>query len=232
LDDSDELPSACPKCQQPLPRHEDLCDHCGYHRILKRCIDISDGVHKPDKSTGFERLFRGQLHDADSAAGTLKLMKIVGAFLALVFLFVCHPWSWLVAIGGVIAFLVWRRQRHQLRPASADSAVNQDVVSSLAWSAMLGLQRTLGWRASQWPFAPTRALTLHDPTFTDAHLLQLDGLHDFQTLDLEGTQISNDGLLRLEQMKQLRYLVFRRTNVTAAGAQRLQSALPNAWIWF
>ncbi|MEO8498252.1 MAG: hypothetical protein ABI614_24570, partial [Planctomycetota bacterium] len=32
LDDSDELPYACPHCHQSMPADEDLCDHCGYHR--------------------------------------------------------------------------------------------------------------------------------------------------------------------------------------------------------
>lgn len=215
-----------------MPRHEDLCDHCGYHRVLKRCLDTSD-LRKPDHSTGFERMFRRQLHDADSAEGTLRLLKIVGLLAALVFLFVCHPWSWLLAIAAVVGFLLWRRQRAPAVPSAApDSTINQDPLSGFLWYAVLAVQRTIGWREARWPFRSTRALTLHDPTFTDADLAELNGLHDFETLDLEGTQVSNEGLRHLETMKHLRFLVFRRTQVTAAGVQRLQPALPQAWIWY
>ena len=96
----------------------------------------------------------------------------------------------------------------------------------------LNFQRAAGWRAGAWPFPTTKAMTLHDSTFTDQDLSSIENLSTYETLDLEGTQLSNAGLEQLENMKQLRYLVVRRTNVTVAGVQRLQQALPKASIWF
>ncbi len=221
-----------------MPADEDLCDHCGYHRILKRRIDISEGIRKVDQSVGFERLFRGQLVEADSADGTLRLIKIIGLFGAAAFLFVCHPWSWLVAVGvGVGLFFYYRQRRNAAPPGTAvdsgdDSPINQDVISSTAWTCALNLQRVVGWRVAAWPFPTTRALTLHDATFTDQDLEQIEDLTSYETLDLEGTQISNAGLLQLERFKQFRFLVFRRTQVTASGVRRLQQALPTTCIWY
>lgn len=233
FDDSDDLPYACPHCHQPMPASEDLCDRCGYHRILKRRIDISDGINKPDKSVGFERLLKGQLADADSAESTLLLIKVVGGLMAAAFLFVCHPWSWLVAIVGGAGFFVYRSKKRSSSVSDADpSAVNQDVASTFVWTIALILQRAAGWRVAAWPFPTTRALTLHDSTFTDRDLGDVEDLSKYETLDLEGTQLSNAGLKQLEQMKQLRYIVVRRTNVTVAGIQRLQQALPKACIWY
>jgi hypothetical protein len=207
FDDGDELPFACPSCNQPMPPQEDLCDHCGFHRILKRKIDISDGINQPDTTTGFERMFRGQLEDADSADGTLKILKIVGLVAAAAFLFVCHPYSWFIAIIGGVGFFIYRKK--QLGSSSAgSSALNQDALSSTAWTLMLSLQRAIGWRLLAWPFPSSKALILHDSTFTDEDLAALEELPQYETLDFEGTQISNEGLRHLERQGQLRYLVF------------------------
>ncbi len=233
LDDSEELPYACPHCHQSMPADEDLCDHCGYHRVLKRRIDISEGVNKPDKSVGFERLFKGQLADADSAESTLLMIKVVGGLMAVVFLFVCRPWSWLVAVIAGAGYFIYRKKQRSPTAGDADpSAVNQDVASTFIWTLTLIFQRTVGWRVPAWPFRTTKALTLHDSTFTDQDLSDVEDLSKYETLDLEGTQLSNAGLEQLQKMKQLRFIVVRRTNVTVTGVQRLQQMLPKACIWF
>jgi len=104
--------------------------------------------------------------------------------------------------------------------------------STFIWTLTLSFQRAVGWRVPAWPFPTTKALTLHDSTFTDQDLGDIEDLAKYETLDLEGTQLSNAGLEQLQKMKQLRNLVVRRTNVTVAGVQRLQQALPKVSIWF
>ncbi|MCB9938473.1 MAG: hypothetical protein H6823_09545, partial [Planctomycetaceae bacterium] len=200
---------------------------------LKRRIDISEGVKKPDKTVGFERLFKGQLADGDSAESTLLMIKVVGGFMAAAFLFVCHPWSWLIAFAGVAGYFVYRNKKRTSATAAGDpSTVNQDVASTFIWTIALSFQRAFGWRVAAWPFPTTKVLTLHDSTFTDQDLREVDNLKQYETLDLEGTQLSDAALEHLAQMKQLRFIVVRRTNVTVAGVQRLQQALPKACIWY
>jgi DNA-directed RNA polymerase subunit RPC12/RpoP len=233
FDDSDDLPYACPHCHQSMPASEDLCDHCGYHRILKRRIDVSEGIKKPDKSVGFERLLKGQLADANSAESTLLLIKIVGGVIAAGILLVClGKWSVILVAIAAAGFFYWKAKRSPTAADADPSAVNRDVVSTFFWTIALTVQRAAGWRVAAWPFPPTKALTLHDSTFTDQDLSSVEDLAKYETLDLEGTQLSNKGLEKLAQMKQLRYLVVRRTNVTVAGVQRLQQALPKACVWF
>lgn len=216
-----------------MPADEDLCDKCGYHRVLKRRIDISEGVNKPDKAVGFERLFKGQLADATSAESTLLMIKVVGGLMAAAFLFVYLGWWSVLPVAVGAAYFVYRKKRQSPTTADADpSAVNRDVASTFMWTLTLSFQRAIGWRVTAWPFPTTKALTLHDSTFTDEDLRGVEDLSRYETLDLEGTQLSNAGLQQLENMKQLRYLIVRRTNVTVAGVQRLQQALPKACIWF
>ncbi len=233
LDDSDALPYACPQCHQSMPSDEDLCDRCGYHRVLKRRIDISDGINKPDKSVGFERLFKGQLADAESAESTLLMIKVVGGVVAAGILFVClGKWSVVLVAIAAAGYFYWKKKQSLTAGDADPSAVNRDVASTFLWTIALTVQRAAGWRVAAWPFPTTKALTLHDPTFTDQDLSDVEDLARYETLDLEGTQLSNAGLEQLAQMKHLRYVVVRRTKVTVAGIQRLQQALPKVCIWF
>jgi hypothetical protein len=89
----------------------------------------------------------------------------------------------------------------------------------------------VGWRKMEWPFARATALTMTDPSFTDEELGELDRLADFEALDLEGTGISDEGLQHLRGLKRLRFLVLRRTQVTASAVQKLQNDLPRTMIW-
>jgi hypothetical protein len=55
------------------------------------------------------------------------------------------------------------------------------------------------------------------------HLGKMAGL---ETLDLTSTKISDAGLAHLYGLKNLKTLTVRHTEVTAAGADKLQKALP------
>ena len=57
-------------------------------------------------------------------------------------------------------------------------------------------------------------------------------LNDLEAMDLEGTGITDAGLDHLRPLKQLRFLVLRRTKVTTSGVQRLQSDLRKTLIWY
>jgi hypothetical protein len=218
-------------CNAPMQPNDDLCDACGYHLILKKVIDISD-MKKRSSATGFERMLEGQLHDSETSRGALLWMKLVAVLFLLGMMFLCLGrfwWIGVLAAGAGWAFY-WVRSRSHAQE-SGQSQVNQDPLSSLLWSALLVLQRTMGWRRLEWPFPKARALTLCDPKFTDDQLSELKGLDELEVLDLEGTGITDAGLEHLRGGKELRFLVLRRTGVTPAGASRVQRDLPQALIW-
>jgi hypothetical protein len=62
------------------------------------------------------------------------------------------------------------------------------------------------------------------------HLAPLGFLPRLESLDLSGTQITDEGLEDLVGLKQLHYLGLRETRVTEAGVERLRKALPNCLI--
>ncbi|MFI5380903.1 MAG: leucine-rich repeat domain-containing protein [Tepidisphaerales bacterium] len=73
-------------------------------------------------------------------------------------------------------------------------------------------------------------LMLSGTRITDVGLLRLKELRGLQRLDVDDTQITDTGLIHLEELKKLREVRLWRTNVTAAGVAKLQSALPKAHI--
>jgi DNA-directed RNA polymerase subunit RPC12/RpoP len=228
FDDDESLPNGCPNCNATMAPNDDLCDACGYHLVLKKVIDISD-MPKKNQSTGFERLLKEQLHDPESTANTMLWFKIAASLICVVILFVClGRWWWVgVLILAGIGGLLWMKRRSH----GGDESVNHDPLSAVIWTILLGIQRVLGWRKLQWPFSKARSLILNDPAFNDKELSTLDRLSDLEALDLEGTGITDASLENLRPLKQLRFLVLRKTQVTPAVAQKLQQDLPKTMIW-
>jgi hypothetical protein len=221
----------CPNCGTAMPLNDDLCDECGYHLILRKVID-TQGVHRHNDATGFDRLFKGQLTDQETPENAVFWAQLVAAFFVVfISTFCLGVLGLLVSVGLVSALVIYRLATRSQREA-ARAAGKQDPISSGFWRALLGLQRAVGWRVAKWPFPKARAYIMNAPDFQDEELEELDDPATLEVLDLEGTQITDAGLAQLEGLKQLKFLVVRRTQVTAAGVKRLQRALPNLWIWF
>ena len=67
---------------------------------------------------------------------------------------------------------------------------------------------------------------------TDEQLAEkLKGLTQLKWLRLDGTQVTDAGLVHLKGLRNLETLWLKDTNVTEAGVQELQKALPDCWIW-
>ena len=214
-----------------MPLNDDLCDACGYHLILRKVLDM-EGVRKPDTSTGLERLLKGQLSEGATPENVLFWAKLVAGFFLLFFsILFFGRYGLTIAVIGIAAYVVVSRAVAARRKES-DSAVNQDALSAVVWSAVLFVERAVAWRLPTWPFPKARALAIHDPAFDDEELGDLEQLDDLEALDFEGTSITDEGLTYLAELKQLRFLVLRRTKVTPAGVGRLQWALQKAWIWY
>lgn len=212
-----------------MPPEDDLCDACGYHLILRKVLDL-EGVHRPDTSTGLERLIKRQLSEGTTLESALFWAKIVAVFfLLLLCVLVFGRYGLPVAALAIAAYVVvsrWLAARRQVSSAAGSCG----PLSAAVWSGVLFTQRAIGWRLPTWPFPKVRVLEIRDPAFDDEDLADLD-LDGLQALDIEGTRVSDDGLACLADGRQLRFLVLRRTQVTPAGVVRLQAALPEAWIW-
>lgn len=230
FDDDDSLPNGCPNCNATMQPNDDLCDSCGYHLVLKKVIDISE-MPKRNQTTGFDRIFQSQLDDPESSGNTMLWAKIVGTMLFVGLLVLCLGFRWwwvgVIVAAGIGGALWWMQQQHTKKGSTG----SQDPLFGIAWRTFLGVQRVIGWRRMQWPFPKTRMLIFCDPNFDDRDLKDLQNLSEVETLDLEGTGITDAAAEHLKTLKHLRYLVVRRTQMTLPAAQRLQFELRKTMIW-
>ena len=210
---------------------DDLCNVCGYHLILKKVIDM-DGIHRPDRSTGFDRVVKKHLDDSESTTDMLLWAKLGGIFFVALICFVClGAWGLLIGVFLVIGYFIYQARLRVKAEDNLEAQIETDPLAAITWSGMLTLQRLVGWRSLEPPFAPLRVLTLRDGAFGNDELAQVEDLDQYEVLDLEGTGITDAGLGRLKAQKQLRFLVVKNAAVTAVGVQRLQQSIPTAWIW-
>ena len=142
----------CPNCNAPMPLNDDLCDECGYHLILRKVLDTS-GVHHHNDATGFDRFLKGQLAENETAESALFWAHIVAGFCLLSLCVLCLGLlkGFLLAaliMGGYTAYRLATKERREREKDSSQG----DRVSRTLWSAILGFQRVVGWRHTQWPF--------------------------------------------------------------------------------
>lgn len=100
------------------------------------------------------------------------------------------------------------------------------------WLLMLYLARRMGWAGYDSRLKGRKIITVRDRQFGDKDILGLEGLAKCQVIDLEGTLVTDDGLLELYLLKHLQVVVLRKTNVTHEGVQRFQQSFPRIWIWY
>ena len=136
-----------------MPLNDDLCDECGYHLILRKVLDTS-GVHRHNDATGFDRFLKGQLAENETADSALFRPHIVAGFCLLLLCVLClglFPGFVLAALimGGYAAYRIATKERREREQASRQG----DRMSQRLWSVILGLQRVVGWRHTQWPFS-------------------------------------------------------------------------------
>ena len=75
-------------------------------------------------------------------------------------------------------------------------------------------------------------VNLNGTDVTDEGLVHLKGLTKLETLGLGRTQVTDAGLVHLKGMTNLKRLYLHYTQVTAAGVAELKKALPKCLIGF
>jgi len=232
FDDREDLPFGCPNCNAEMEPTDDLCHACGYHLILKKVIDM-EGIHRADSSKGFDRVVKKHLAESESTEGMLLWAKLGGLFFLVLICFVCLGfWGLLIGVVCVVGYLIYRARLKIKAEDNPDAQVEIDPIAAIMWSAMLAIQRAIGWRALEPPFGKLRVLTWRDRAFSNDDLEQVEDLKQVQVLDLDGTGVTDAGLRHLKGRKKLCFLVLKNTAVTAAGVERLQQSIPATWIWY
>jgi len=221
--------SNCINCHAPLPQGSNICPSCGREQPA---IEIKK------EQQGYQGWFREQLSEDTSPVTVLFLaLGLCGIlmFLCVSYVMVEHK-DYVILLGiaivapifmvaAIVGFIASKQRRaHETWMASVTRV-------GRPWALTLIFLRALNWRQLGVPFSARKVLDRRDMAFTDHDLLQTEGLNDFQAMDLEGTQVSDEALQYLHKMPNLQFIVLLRTNVTAEGVRKLQASRQALWIW-
>ena len=221
--------SNCINCHTPIPQGSNICPSCGREQ---------PPLEVDQNQQGYQGWFREQLSEGTSPITVLFLaLALCG-----VLLFLCVSYTMIEAKGAaillgiavvvplfviavVVTFIASKQRRADETLVAAITRVGRP------WTLTLIFLRAWKWRQLGPPFSSRSVLDCRDMPFTDHDLLQTQGLSDYQAMDLEGTQVSDQALQYLHKMPNLQFIVLLRTNVTPQGVQSLQAARKSLWIW-
>lgn len=131
------------------------------------------------------------------------------------------------AVGLLYAGLIYKGHQF-LRSPKARLAWFQKPF----WNLLLTLSRSMKWTGYDSQLKGRKIIKVSDPGFTDHNVDELEGLKACEVLDLEGTAVSDATLYKLYELKHLQVLILKRTNVSHDGVFRLQQSVPRLWVWY
>lgn len=230
-----DLAHACHHCGWPLEEKQSVCPSCktprkaafvdkkdrkplskkgpfGFHLWLD-----SMTIRKPDRSgTGFGTIF-----------GYVAAFVFMGAGLSMV-VFGGLPGIFFGPFVAFIGFAVFTALRYW-NAARKDPRTRIPVLGLHAWSLVLWLVRSFHLPK----YSKKRILDKHgDESFGDQELASIRNLNEYRVLDLEGTNVTDEGLLYLYNLTGIDYLILNDTRVTEDGVFELQRSIPRTWIWY
>ncbi len=228
--DAFNLTVRCPKCSKLLNK-QGACTNCKYGHEKQRMPKEVPVKHMEVKTAGFSLWVEKRL----SGGVTIKKMVIalyvfscVMAFVGLLMAFgLGGTWAilWVFAMAPfafvmIYTTLIWIR-------CATTSNNKLQWWQDLLWNLLLQF-----CRSNNWGRQPDLVAKDLDANTFDHQIAVLPRLGKLQVLDLEGTQLSDDGLKRLYEYSNIQCLVVRNTKVTLEGVLRYQQQFRHVWVWY
>lgn len=221
----------CNRCGGSLGENY-RCVVCGYQTILLTDVAVGDEVDVRPAGC--------QLWLAQKLAHGIAVQSLVLAahsFVAIVLIILVTAAfglgggaAWIVLIAAVVFASIYLHLVLASRRIARRPPARLNVWQRFLWNLVLFVYRMRGWRPGNSAFT-WRVLDIKNRPFDDRQITSLPNLTSVQVLDLEGTGLTDAGLLKLQGLKGLQRLVVRRTNVTQEAVFALQQRLPQTWIW-
>lgn len=207
--------TTCPKCDAPMQAGALLCDACGFHQGLNQRFDVLAKQHDTPELEKRSRLAE-EVGDGESSEALILAVACISPIVAIISIGLLHRiiggWAFLaVTVLFVILAAVagWRMDPHSL---------------------LLYFLRLRRWRTI-WPTREHKVLDMRDGRTTDADVASLKESWELEVLDLENTLVTDAAIEHLARIESLRFVVLRRTQVSADGIAQLKQSLPEARIW-
>jgi hypothetical protein len=100
------------------------------------------------------------------------------------------------------------------------------------WRLLLFFARFMKWERYDSALRGRRVIRIRDRMFGDNDIMEQKGIKNVQVLDIQGTNLTDRGLLNLYDLKHLQCVVLRGTKVSPEAVFRFQQTFPRLWIWY
>jgi len=222
----------CPHCGGLLDK-SNKCSHCRY-RLPTTSNDKVPLARLKPKPTGFLLYLKNRTslksHRVTLAVAFVIFLFLAGTALQTLAFLILGVWGWgvfplIVMASGVAAYAYAKWYRLATRPAEPLTPWQRAL-----WDLVLAFVRMRHWPK---PGKSTPGvLDLRQQHMDDKQLFLRKDLRKVMAIDLEGQPITDKGLLALRPHTHLKFLVLKNTNVSVEGVFRLQQEIPETWIWY
>ncbi|MFK7767133.1 MAG: hypothetical protein AB8B55_07915 [Mariniblastus sp.] len=229
------------------------CKKCGNESVDGRCSVCKHVEPKFEKmnqsiqdieieNVGFQRWFCETMNEGVSIKVLEYASHIMLGFLGLLLVgagIICLTGLGLGVFGGVVILtgvglatalycgLVFKGYQFQNDPRARLAWFQKPF-----WNFILMVARLMKWQAYDSRLKGRTIIRSRDKMFGDYELADHPDLKNCSVLDLQGTRVTDRGLLELYRLKHLRCVVLRKTSVSHEAIFRLQQSLPRLWIWY
>lgn len=226
--------NCCRKCGTLLEEKQPVCPNCQTRRQA-RYVDKKDRKPFSRKGPFGFQLWLDSITKGPTDPNSINWLAIIAYTFAILLM---GSGLFLIIFGGVSGIFVgpfmifagfalftavryWGKARENPRTPVP-------VLGQVTWVVMLFLIRNLRFSRVK---PEKRFDKKGDASFGDEELAAMKNLGKFRVIDLEGTSVTDEGIVSLFDLRGIEYLVLRNTEVTADGAHDLQQTIPKTWIW-
>lgn len=100
------------------------------------------------------------------------------------------------------------------------------------WRLLLFVARLMKWERYDNALKGRRVICVRDRMFGDHDIMEHKGIKNAQVLDIQGTNLTDHGLINLYEFKHLQCVVLLGTKVSPEAVFRFQQTFPRLWIWY
>ena len=222
----------CPKCGGKYSE-DGVCTLCGFQEPVQRA-QRERKKKKVVRSAGFQYWLRQLSNEPKNAplVGNciFAACNVFGLLiLATGILLTSFTGVLLTVLAAFFLVGIWMAYL-KTRQLAANPEASLGMFAPF-WHLLLVGARQMQWEKYDGKLRGRVVIDARNSEVNDATLPGLAGFKNAEVFDLQGRQITDNGLRHFYGHANLRCIVLKDTQVTATGVANLQQALPRIWIW-
>lgn len=208
------------------------CPTCG---AARRVLDDERPLESFEvKPAGLQLWWRGTMTSDPSRGAFVKLVSFVIVWFAsciiVISIFFLGIFNFIISAPVVIATVGYFLALSRLKRMSKTPGLPLAGWQRTVWNLMVPFFRALNWRFAAFPNPVI--FTQRGQDFTGVDMHDHPSVQTHNVLDLAGCRFGDEELKTLRHTKHLTALVLIGTQVSHEGIFRLQQETPRTWIWY